>query len=153
STNYFVGTATAHVWTPSAPNGSSGTFTVLGVLPGDEASAAHGMNDAGQVVGSSGQRFYDETGDYFVYRPFIYSNGVMTDLNTLLPPGADWSLTGDSEATAADINNAGVIIGTGRTWDAAAGQAQYHAYLMTPVSIGMPLVSIDDVSVTEGNSG
>src|SRR5207247_1995019 len=43
----------AHLWTPTVPNGSTGTFTYLGVLPYDDGSAAHGMNDAGDVVGYS----------------------------------------------------------------------------------------------------
>src|SRR5262249_6737294 len=43
----------AFLWTPDSPNGLTGSFPDLGMLPGDTYSNATAINDAGQVVGSS----------------------------------------------------------------------------------------------------
>ena len=70
----------------------------LGTLPGDSISEALGINEQGQVVGLSigpnGQR------------AFLWDNGVMRDLNSLLPHGTSISL-----AYAGDINDRGEITG------------------------------------------
>jgi probable HAF family extracellular repeat protein len=50
----------------------------LGTLQGDYASVAPGANEKGEVVGFS----FDKTG---APRAFLRRNGVMIDLNTLLP--------------------------------------------------------------------
>jgi len=50
----------------------------LGTLPGDVASVANGINSKGQVLGGSVDM--DENS-----RAFLWQNGVMTDLNTLIP--------------------------------------------------------------------
>lgn len=60
------------------------------------SSAAFGINAAGQVVGVSG----DENNDKL--RPFLYSNGKMTDLGTL---------TGATNGYAYAINNNGQVVG------------------------------------------
>ena len=58
-----------------------GVLADLGVLPGDVYSVAFGLNDRGQVVGQSfGPNFS-------AIRAFLWQNGVMVDLNTLLKPG------------------------------------------------------------------
>jgi len=67
----------------------------LGELGGGN-SYAYGVNNAGQVVGTSDAR------------AFRWDAGTMTDLNTLLLPGADWRLE-----CAREINDAGQIVGTG----------------------------------------
>lgn len=54
--------------------------------------------------------------------PFLYSNGVMFDLNTLVDPASGWTLT-----DARDINGSGQISGSGLF----AGQR--HAVLLKPV--------------------
>jgi probable HAF family extracellular repeat protein len=145
-----IGTKTAYLWTPTAPNGSTGTFTNLGYMFGDELSGPKGVNDAGDVVGYLGRRVVDESGDFFVFRPFLYTSGALQDLNTLLPPGSDWSLTDYYDETVATaINNAGQIVGAGFH----AGQVR--AYLMTPdnQSPPPPTLTITDVTITEGHSG
>jgi probable HAF family extracellular repeat protein len=81
----------AFLWT------SSGGIRDLGTLPGDVLSLAFGINDQGQVVGQS----IGAGGS----RAFIWQDGVMTDLNTLVPPG---SLT---LVYANDINASGEIAG------------------------------------------
>lgn len=66
----------------------------LGTL-GGTYSVATGLNDAGQVIG------YSATASG-VDHPFLYTNGSMIDLGTLGVSG-----------TLNDINNAGVIVGSG----------------------------------------
>jgi len=79
----------------------------LGTLPGDATSQANGINDRGQVVGTS----CDAAGNR---RAFLWEDGVMTDLNTLVAPGYTGILT-----TAQDINDRGEI--TGRAFDPVTG--------------------------------
>ncbi len=70
-----------------------GRWTDVGVLPGAEHCHGYDINDAGVVVGESG-------GQAFVWR-----DGVIADLNTLIP----WTL-GDTLDSATAINNAGQIL-------------------------------------------
>ncbi|MBS1812766.1 MAG: DUF3466 family protein [Acidobacteria bacterium] len=58
-------------------------------------SYAYAVNNKGQVVGTNGHAF-------------LWQNGVMTDLNSLLPMGSDWVLT-----AATGINDSGQIVGWG----------------------------------------
>jgi probable HAF family extracellular repeat protein len=87
----------------------------LGTLPGDVRSEALGINDRGQVVGLSIDANHN-------LRAFLWENGVMTDLNSLVPAGSPVLLY------ANDINNRGQI--TGEAFDTATNQAP--AYLATP---------------------
>jgi probable HAF family extracellular repeat protein len=80
----------------------------LGTLPGDVTSEAHGINERGQVVGVS----CDADGNC---RAFLWEDGVMKDLNTLVAPGYAGILT-----TAQDINARGEI--TGRAFDPVTGK-------------------------------
>jgi probable HAF family extracellular repeat protein len=89
----------------------------LGTLPGDVSSQANGINDRGQVVGVS----CDATGNC---RAFLWEDGVMKDLNTLVAPGYPAILT-----TAQDINDRGEI--TGRAFDPLTGERP--AFLATPI--------------------
>jgi probable HAF family extracellular repeat protein len=96
----------------------------LGTLPGGAASLAIGINDAGEVVGIS----LDAT---FTPHAYLWENGVMTDLNTLvntnplIPGGSALFL-----ASACSINSSGVI--TGFAFDTSTGEI--HAYLATPAA-------------------
>jgi probable HAF family extracellular repeat protein len=93
------------------------TLTSLGTLHGDGEwfagfpaySLAFGINDAGDMVGES-----DGTA-------FIYRNGVMADLNTLVPAGSPHL------GRARAINDLGQIVGL--VWTSPCG----HAFLITPV--------------------
>jgi probable HAF family extracellular repeat protein len=52
----------------------------LGTLPGDVSSGAKDINNKGQVVGQSCDINQN-------CRAFLWQNGMMTDLNTLVPGG------------------------------------------------------------------
>ena len=56
------------------------------------------------------------------YDAFLYSGGVMTDLNTLIPSNSGWTLDG-----ATGINDLGQICGTG-----VNPSGQTDAFLLTP---------------------
>jgi len=96
-----------------------GTWNAIGPLD----SYATAINDAGQVVG-----FMPSSGGPTRDHAFIYSDGELTDLNDLIPPGSGLTL-----ASASAINNAGQIVGT-----AYSGGAVPHAFLLTPDGGGAP---------------
>jgi probable HAF family extracellular repeat protein len=88
----------------------------LGTLGGVQSSAKS-INASGQIVGWSlteGKKFES-------LRPFLYQDGHMIDLNSLLPPGSGWALT-----SANAINDAGQIVGEGTV------KGQRRGFLMTP---------------------
>jgi probable HAF family extracellular repeat protein len=87
----------------------------IGTIPGDSTSVALANNDRGEIVGSS----FDADGNP---RAFVRQNGVMTDLNTLVPTDTALYLIWGSV-----INNRGQIVGYGVD---AAGDV--HAYVATP---------------------
>ena len=93
---------------------SDGSMQDLGA--GD---AAFGINDSGQIVGDTG-----ESGN----TAFLYSNGTMYDLNTLIPANSGWKL---QQARA--INDSGQICGIGFT---ATGIQD--GFLLTPTSTPEP---------------
>jgi probable HAF family extracellular repeat protein len=91
----------------------------LRALSGDFLSAApccHTINNKRQVVG------FSIPGPLGSGRAFLWENGAMTDLNTLIPSDSPWYLL---EATS--INDAGQIVG----WGTIDGNV--HAFLATPV--------------------
>ena len=87
----------------------------LGTL-GGVASFASGIDASGSVVGSS----FDHSNSYT--RAFLYQNGTMLDLNSLLLSPAGWLLT-----AAYGINGSGQIVGTG------IYQGEYRAFRLDPV--------------------
>jgi probable HAF family extracellular repeat protein len=87
----------------------------LGTLPADMYSQASGINDEGDVVGLS----LDQN---FNGRAFLWHNGKMTDLNTLIPANSPLTLF-----AGCAINENGQITGLGVTTD-----GEFHTYLLTP---------------------
>lgn len=96
----------------------------LGTLPGDLSSGASSMNDKEQLVGQSCDASYN-------CRGFIWQNGVMTDLNTLISGGSRYFVV-----TANDINDDGVIVG--QAYDTKSGATP--AFEAIPTSDGAPLM-------------
>ena len=92
----------------------------LGTMPNAIATVApccHVLNNKGQITG-----FWID--DQFNMSAFLWQNGVMTDLNTLISPTSGWYLM-----NTASINDAGQIAGFGIN---PAGEV--HAFLATPCS-------------------
>ncbi|MGO9124475.1 MAG: hypothetical protein ACLP6G_06255 [Terriglobales bacterium] len=102
----------AFLWTKSAG------MKDLGTLPGDffsSATCCHTINDNGQVVG------FSFPGPLGSGRAFLWQNGVMTDLNTLIPKDSPWYLL-----QGLSINDAGQIVGYGTI------NGNVHAFIATP---------------------
>jgi probable HAF family extracellular repeat protein len=90
----------------------------IGTLPApyNAFSEGLGINDSAEVVGIA----YSSSS---VMHAFVYSNGTMQDLNSLIAPDSGWTVN-----SAGAINDLGQIVGFGTN---AAGQE--HAILLTPV--------------------
>jgi len=87
----------------------------LGALPGDVDSTATAINNDRQVVGLS-------TSASEVSRPFLWQNGRMLDVNTLLDAGeSEWAI---QSITA--INNSGQMVGFGLY------RERLRSFLLTP---------------------
>lgn len=110
----------AFLWTKEA-----GAMRDLGTLPGDIQSVGQGINDSGQIVGTS----FDPHGNP---RPFLWQNGVMRDLNELVVAGAHlYLLFGPT------INARGEIAGFGVT-----ESGDVHAFVADPVN-GKPAAEVE----------
>jgi probable HAF family extracellular repeat protein len=107
---------------------SNGIWKTIGSLGGGR-SDAFGINDSGAVVGWS-------TTSSGVLHAFLYQNGTMTDLNSLLPA----SLSGITLFGASSINNLGQIVAFGGT--TLGGQMQ--DYLLTPPGVA-PLAMVTNL--------
>jgi probable HAF family extracellular repeat protein len=98
----------------------NGKVRDLGHLPGDCSSEAFAINSRDQVIGTS----LACNGDF---RSFLWENGSMADLNTLIPPNSSLFLL---ETLA--INDRGEIAGdgvpSGCNYDGTCG----HAHVLIP---------------------
>ena len=125
----------ATLWTPTTPNGTTGSSQALGKLPaftyGNSAvyqysyGFATGVNDFGTVIGTQQDTYYDYTDPeyvvpYDISRSFVWANGVMQELAT-------------SNATA--INNAGKIVGNGPFGYAGISDPRQRAFLLAPAGV------------------
>ncbi len=95
------------------------TMTDLGTLFGVGNSKATGINDAGWIIGHS---YYG--GAYFDDHAFLYRNGVMTDLNSLISPALGITLL-----YAQAVSDTGYIVALGRN-----SALQGGVYVLTPVN-------------------
>jgi probable HAF family extracellular repeat protein len=100
--------------------GSIKAWQDLGVLPGDFVDAGLGLNNKGEVVGPS---FAAPGPTSAIPRAFLWANGKMHDLNTLVPPDSPLYLL-----IAYGINDSGEIAGLGFE----KSTSEYHAFLATP---------------------
>jgi probable HAF family extracellular repeat protein len=110
-------TVVAALW----QDGADGGVTNLGILPGDSAAFATGINNRGQVVGST----LNSAG---WSRGFIWQDNVMIDLNTLIPEDSNLYII-----AASNINERGQISGMA-TVLTGPDTGKIHAILLTPVS-------------------
>jgi len=94
-----------------------GVVTDLGTVGADGCSEAHALNSEGQIVGKS------ESCDFSTARAFLWENGSMIDLNTVVPPGTLLRL-----GEANFINDQGVIAGQG-----GLPNGDQHSFLLIPV--------------------
>ncbi|KAA6465199.1 hypothetical protein DYQ86_04440 [Acidobacteria bacterium AB60] len=106
-------------------DGARGAPTSLGILPGDGAAFATGINNRTQVVGST---FNSQGWSH----GFIWQDGVLTDLNSLISKDSNLFII-----AASNINERGQISGMG-TVMSGPDAGKIHAILLTPVeeSIG-----------------
>jgi probable HAF family extracellular repeat protein len=114
------------------PNGAfdaylwkGGVATDLGTLAGDCFSEAVAINSKGQVVGYSFSCASNTT------RSFLWENGSMVDLNTLIPPNSNLQLV---ETLA--INDRGQIAGDGLPPGCLNDVQCGHAYVLIPCESG-----------------
>jgi len=89
----------AWLWSPNAPNATSGAWNDLGTLDGSDDSQPYAINDSGEVVGSSSG---PQGPQAFIWRPYEPNvpTGTMTALNS-----------GGAESVALGINNAHQVVG------------------------------------------
>jgi probable HAF family extracellular repeat protein len=95
-------------------------LTTLPILPGDGAAFATGINNRGQVVGST-----FKSGEWS--HGFIGKDGVVTDLNTLIPQNSNLFIV-----AASNINERGQISGMAMVMS-GQDKGKVHAILLTPV--------------------
>lgn len=96
----------------------SGHRSPLGTL-GGAFSVAHGINNADQIVGAS------LTGGNDAFHAFLFTGGIMYDLNQLLVDADRWELL-----QAVGINDQGQIVGVGLL------DGQDHGFLLNPTNNG-----------------
>lgn len=95
--------------------------TLVDLTPGLVGeSFALDINASGQIVGSA---FPGATSQF----AFLYDNGTLLDLNSLLSPDSGWVLT-----NGGGIDDAGQITGAGFF------NGEYHAFLLSPTQVHEP---------------
>jgi probable HAF family extracellular repeat protein len=94
----------------------NGEASGLGFLPGDVVSIGSAISDSGQVTGQS----CDSDGNC---RGFLWRNGVMTDLSTLVPADSPLDFPDPT-----GINSLGQIVGLG----VQKSTGELHGFLLTP---------------------
>jgi len=129
---YLAGNATFHaaLWK------SVHSITDLGVLGDDQCSYAAGINFQGQIVGSS---IPVCDSDPSTFRAFLWQDGSLFDLNSLVPSNSPLYLQ-----VVQNINDRGEIAGTGA--DVSGNQ---HAFLLVPCDENHPGAEGCDYSLVD----
>jgi probable HAF family extracellular repeat protein len=88
---------------------TEGELTALGDLTDSGNTTPRAINESSQIVGQSDIGYVERPwGFSHIGHAFLYDNGLMSDLNTLIPVNSGWELM-----YATDINNRGQIVGYG----------------------------------------
>lgn len=134
-----IGTATSGTILNTANNyvylysGQNNTATLLSNTIGGISTTGQGININGDIVGASWNGSAN--------RGYIYKNGQMQDLNSLIALPAGWTLL-----EGRSINDAGQIVGVAAT----ANFAQVRAFLLSPVQTVVPTGSSVQASAGGG---
>ena len=129
------GSTSAAVW----QNGADGAVTNIGIPLGDAIALATGINDRGQVVGSS----LDSSLSWS--HAFIWQDNVLTNLDTLFPASANLIPVMGNK-----INERGQISGMAIVMS-GPHKGDIHAFLATPVDERVG-TSVADVMPTHPKS-
>ncbi len=130
----------------------NGVMTDLGKLPGAYDSVASDINNRGQIIGFSGgftvANGYDPQSAARGEAPgvWLWEDGSMTDLSSLLPPNSGWQLS-----MAMGINDSGQITGSGER----PALERMDAYLLTPQASGSDCNgngTLDECDIAAGTS-
>jgi len=113
-------------------------FTIrdLGTIAGTDNSNGAAINSRSQVVGAS------FTSDFSVVDAFLWENGSLADLNSLVSPPSDLHLN-----VASDINDRGEIAGFGFLLD-----GEERAFLLIPCDENHPNIAGCDYDLVEESS-
>jgi len=121
SAHQIVGYSTASDGLQHAFLFSGSAMQDLGTVDGDNATAI-AINSGGVVIGNLTNLYGASLG------AFVYSNGTMTDLDSLIVNGADWS-----QLVVTGINDGGAIVGYGTL---NGGSHGFLAVPASPTSVG-----------------
>ena len=132
NTGQVAGSASVTSGYVHAAEWNNGSVIDLGTLGGGN-SFAYGINSSAMIVGYS---YLSNSQDSHA---FVYRNGILYDLNALIPSAPGWTLL-----NAYSINDSGQIAGTGLF------NGQQEAFLLTPqAQLGSLLAGPSQSSVPE----
>ena len=131
-----TGQETGHAfrWTPSTPNGTTGSILDLGTLGGSNSTGA-AINPSGQIAGRS-----DVAGDSYVHAILIAPGATITassDLNTI----------SNTNSQGFGINSIGQVVGQA---EFVANGTTFHPFRTAP---GAPITVASDLGTLGGASG
>lgn len=117
----------AYRWTPTTPNGTTGTMVDIDPVA-TRNSFGYGIDDSGRVCGAL---TLNETRN--TYHAFVSSGSTLVDLNKYVPASSGIVLS-----AAHQTNLANEVICEGYT------KGSWHGYLLTPSTVSKDLTSLQD---------
>jgi probable HAF family extracellular repeat protein len=113
---------------------ANGRMEVIGGLAPDQVSRALDVNNLGQVIGIAGLNADSHA--------FLYENGQMIDLNTLIDPASGWTISGaaainDLQQIAANACRAGVCQAVRLDLVSAVPEPPVFALLAAGLALGL----------------